>query len=251
MRFKVWRSGSDHSTARYETFDIEPAPGMTVLEALFEIQDELDDSLAFRYSCRGAICGSCAMTINREIRLACRTQVAGIAKAKPMNLRGFKALDRETQWDRTGEILVEPLPNLPVQKDLVVDMTRFFDAYRRIEPWLEAQERAGGLSRMASSDSARVERYANCILCAACFGACPVCEKDPDYLGPAALSWSYRFITDPRADDKGRKLQLVSPKEGVPDCEFIYNCVKACPKAVAPASAIRALKDLLERKNLL
>ncbi|OGS42744.1 MAG: hypothetical protein A3K67_05015 [Euryarchaeota archaeon RBG_16_62_10] len=249
MRLKVRRSGPDGKSVTYVTYDIDAAPGMTVLDALFEVQESQDDSLGFRYSCRGAICGSCAMTINREIRLACRTQLAGLAQAKPMNLRGFGALEARVEWERASEVLVEPLPNLPVQKDLMVDLTKFFEAYRRIRPWMDAREDGRGFSKMSPDDCARVEKYANCILCAACFGSCPVCDKDPEYLGPAALAWSYRFIGDPRVKDLKDRLGLASGREGAPDCEFVYNCVKACPKAVAPASAIRALRDLMEGRG--
>ena len=246
MRFKVWRSGRDGKDGRYEIYDVRPGPGMSVLEALFEIQDKYDDGLSFRYSCRGAVCGSCAMTINREPRLACRTQLSDIGHMKRLGLRTFGALRRDVDWDTGAEVLIEPLPNLPVLKDLVVDMTKFYDYYRRIRPWMDQVAGDTELSKMSPLEMAKIERYANCILCAACFGACPVCEKDERYLGPAALAWSLRFVDDPRVKDRKERLMLVSHENGVSDCEFIYNCVKVCPKSVAPAVAIRKLKDYLE-----
>lgn len=245
MRLKVWRSGKGGKDVRYVTYDIQPTPGMSVLEALFEIQDEYDDGLAFRYSCRGAVCGSCAMTINREPRLACRTQVAEAPLMKRLALREFPGLARKEPWDKNTEILVEPLPNLPIEKDLIVDMTRFYDAYRKIKPWMDAPEDQKTFSKMSPEEMSKVEKFANCILCAACFGACPVCEKDEAYVGPAALAWSYRFYEDVRETQRDDKLSVAGERDGVPGCEFIYNCVKVCPKSVAPASAIRMLKDRL------
>lgn len=245
MRLKVWRSGRNGKDARYVNYDITPTPGMSVLEALFEIQEQYDDGLAFRYSCRGAVCGSCAMTINREPRLACRTQVADASRMKELGLKEFPGLAKKESLDKASEILVEPLPNLPIEKDLIVDMTRFYEAYREIKPWIDNNEASASFSRMSPDDVARVQKFANCILCAACFGACPVCEKDKAYVGPAALSWSYRFFNDVRETRGAEKLSIAGERDGVPGCEFVYNCVKVCPKNVAPALAIRKLKDQL------
>jgi len=245
MKFKVWRSARNGKDGRYEAYEVDPRPGMSVLDALFSIRDEHDDSLSFRYSCRGAVCGSCAMTINREPRLACRTQVSQLAKAKSLNLRLFGPLEKQIGWDRTAEVLIEPLPNMPVLKDLVVDMTRFFEFYNKIRPWMDLPD-VKGLSKMTPEEVSKIEKYTNCILCAACFGACPVNNRNPDYLGPAALAWSLRFVDDSRTTDKKERLSLVAGKNGAPECEFIYNCVKVCPKAVAPAGAIRTLKDHLK-----
>lgn len=248
MKLKVWRSGKDGKDARYETYDVRTKPGMSVLEALFAIQDEFDDSLGFRYSCRGAVCGSCAMTINREPRLACRTQVAKVAGMKRLGLKEFPGLDRSEPWAADAEIIVEPLPNLRIERDLIVDMTWFYEAYRKMNPWLDTSEEEKGFSKMLPEEVTNLEKFANCILCAACYGACPVCEKDRAYVGPAALAWSYRFLGDPRESRKADKLSAAGEKSGALGCEFIYNCVKVCPKNVAPAMAIRKLRDQLDRR---
>lgn len=245
MRFKVWRSGKGGKDGRYEVYELEPAPGMNLLEALFAIQDKYDDGLSFRYACRGAVCGSCAMTVNREPRLACRTQLAEIGRYKPMNLVPFGPLMKEVRWDTETEVLVEPLPVLPILRDLVVDMTLFYERYNQVRPWHEPQEGHEGFSQMTPEQAKKVDRWANCILCGACFGACPVCDKNPRYMGPAALAWSLRFIDDARAKDAASKLALVSGPDGAPACESVYNCVKVCPKDVAPAAAIKVLMDKL------
>ena len=247
MRFKVWRSGKGGKDGTYVNYEGRASPGMSVLDALFAIHEKHDDSLAFRYSCRGAVCGSCAMTVNREPRLACRTQVLGLGKMKPSGLRPFEGLEKKADWDRSSEIIIEPLPNMPILKDLVVDMTGFYEHYRKVKPWMEMLEDAKTYSRMTPLEMSKVEKYANCILCACCNGACPVCEKNARYLGPAALSWSLRFVDDGRVPDRKERLSLVEQDDGVPGCEFVYNCVKVCPKDVAPAKAIRTLKNYIEK----
>lgn len=251
MRIKVWRSGPAGKDGRYEVYEVDTRPGMNLLEALFEVQDKHDDSLAFRYSCRGAVCGSCAMMINREIRLACRTQLSAIWTQKPQNLAQFEPLQREVAWDRGAEILVEPLPGLPVLKDLVVDMTRFYEYYRRVKPWLDPPEASEENMRLTPAEAARQTKWANCILCAACHGSCPVCWNNTRYLGPAALAWSLRFVDDPRCMDKLHRLAAVKDEDGVPACEWFYNCVRVCPKEVAPAAAIRRLKQALIAHGML
>jgi len=116
----------------YDSFEIDLEPGMTVLSALFRAQEK-DESLAFRYSCRGAVCGTCAMLINKVPRLACRTQVRALVEGKDkVALSPYPALEVKVPWDPAREVLVEPLPHLPVIRDLVVDMTRFFDDYRAV-----------------------------------------------------------------------------------------------------------------------
>lgn len=251
MNFKIWRSGRGGEKGRYEPYQVPAAPGMSVLDALFSIRDEHDDSLAFRYSCRGAVCGSCAMTINREPRLACRTQLSEVLRSRSMGLRTFPGLQKDVEWDMSEEVLVEPLPNMPIIKDLVVDMSKFFEYYRRVKPWIDSVDEIRSFSSMTPVEVAKVQKYANCILCGACFGACPVCERDLAYLGPAALAWSLRMIDDPRTKERRDRLGLVSHREGVQDCEFIYNCVRVCPKAVAPAGAIRILKEILKEEGML
>jgi succinate dehydrogenase / fumarate reductase iron-sulfur subunit len=245
MKFRIWRGDIDGQNGRYETFEVDVQPGMSVLDALFDIRDKQDDSLAFRFSCRGAVCGSCAMMINREPRLACRTQLSTIGKSKGHGLRPFTPLEKHVEWDRGTEVLIEPLPNLPVLKDLVVDMSRFFEAYRKIKPWIDARVEQKAFSKIMQDEAQRIEQYTNCILCAACFGACPVCDSNPEYLGPAALSWELRFMDDVRSKDREERMKTASLAEAVPGCQFVYNCVKVCPKQVAPAKAIGKLKSYI------
>jgi succinate dehydrogenase/fumarate reductase iron-sulfur protein len=249
MRLKVYRYDPDMRESRYDDFEIEATPGTTVLGALFKIQDEIDDSLALRYSCRGAVCGNCAMLIDKVPRLACRTQVEALLKgASAVDLKPYPALASQVDWDPASEILIEPLPHLPVIKDLIVDMSKFFDHYRAVEPVLKPLEDAGEREYLMAPQAVHeLEPYTNCILCGACFGACPVSAGNPGYLGPASLAKLYRFHIDPREGGGGARLMLANGKEGWWGCRFHANCARVCPKHVPPNLAIgSARREIIE-----
>jgi succinate dehydrogenase/fumarate reductase iron-sulfur protein len=253
MKLKIFRYDPETESKRYDTFDIETEPGMTVLDALFFVQDTLDDSVAFRYSCRGAVCGSCAMLINRVPRLACRTQVGRLLDGTDtVELKPYPAIEGGEQWDPAGEVLVEPLPHLPVIKDLVVDMTRFFEFYRAVEPVLKPAAQAPEREyRMEHEAVKELDHYTNCILCGACLGACPVNSKSPAYLGPAALAKLRRFHIDPREAQDDSRLLLANDRTGWWGCEFHTNCKRVCPKGVSPNLGIGgARRRLTETGNV-
>ncbi len=243
MLFRVARSRDGGAISHYDLYKVDVKRGMTVLDALFQIQSYMDPSLAFRYSCRGAVCGSCAMLINKVPRLACRTQVLELASSK-MELKPFLALTELPQgWNPETEVLVEPLPNLPILKDLVVDMTPFFNALKTLELWTTPTE--GDTPRKQSPEDRRlIDRYVNCILCGVCYGSCPVNAENKDYLGPAALAKSWRFYQDTRVEDRERYLEAALSPNGAPLCDLVMNCVRVCPKGVAPGGAIRKIKEI-------
>jgi succinate dehydrogenase / fumarate reductase iron-sulfur subunit len=250
MRLKVFRFDRETGESRYDIFEIEISAGVTVLSALFKIQEELDDSLAFRYSCRGAVCGSCAMLINKIPALACRVRIETLLKGEgKIKLRYFPEMEKTVSWDPENEVLVEPLPSLPKIKDLVVDMDKFFEFYRAVEPTFEPISELPERERVMQPDAVKeIEKYTNCILCAACVGACPVSGKEKDFLGPAALAKLYRFHIDPREADNVSRLMLANSKSGWWGCEFHANCRAVCPKGVPPIEGIgKARKEL---KNL-
>jgi succinate dehydrogenase / fumarate reductase iron-sulfur subunit len=213
-----------------------------VLEALLHVHDNIDDTLSFRYSCRGAVCGSCGMLINRVPRLACRTQLAALLLPERMHLVPSVTIP-EGGFEVGKEIIVEPLPNLARQRDLMVDMSPFFKAYEQIQPYLE--QRKGGDQRMRGDTARELERFTNCVLCAVCYSSCPINGSDPNYLGPAALAKLYRFIIDPR-DAQGRKrLKSADSPTGWWDCRFHGNCAVVCPKGVPPNYAIAKARKML------
>ncbi len=251
MKLKVYRYHDGMKEPRYDTFELKSDPGMTVLGALFQFQQEFDDSIAFHYSCRGAVCGTCAMLINKVPRLACRTQVASLIKGElKIPLSPFPAIEETVKWNPEEEILVEPLPNFPVIRDLIVDTTSFFNYYKFVEPVFKPADKTPEKERlMDPSAIPELELYTNCILCGACFGSCPVDGKNPDYLGPAALAKLYRFHIDPREEEGTDRLERANIPEGWWACEFYGNCRRVCPKGVPPLIAIAKAREQLNNIN--
>ena len=249
-KFLVYRN-SGNGDIHYDRYEVPLSKGMSILEALFYIQDYSDSSLAFRYACRGSICGSCGMTIDKVPLLACRTQVLTVKSLKnPVNLPEFKFGDHK-EWDPESEILIEPLPNMTVLKDLVVNMDPFWKFYREVEPFFT---RGWNDQVPESSQSPKqmkiIERLVYCILCGLCW-ACPVSKKNSHYLGPAQLAKADRFIRDSRISDNRQKLILarVLKDDGVPACEKFFVCNRVCPKGVMPGTAIKDIRDnWLDRK---
>ncbi len=205
-----------------ETYRLDVTRGMTVLDALIRIKNELDGRLTFRYSCRSAICGSCSMTINGGEKLACRTSV-------------------RKEWERHGGIAVGPLRHLPVLKDLSVDMGSFWGKVRAIEPWLRDENRP---TAAVPAGAARFYNVDACIMCGACVAACTVHEVDKGFLGPAALAKAYRFVADPRESGHARDARLATLQgpTGMWDCTRCNFCVEVCPKDVQPMEAIIRLR---------
>ncbi len=242
----------DEDRVWYDTFDVEETPGMTVLEALFYIQEHFDGSLCFRYACRGAVCGSCAMLINKVPRLACRTQV-NLAQKEASNEGSDDILvSSRASEESAGEILVEPLPNLGVIRDLIVDMDYFYSLVDSIKPWITSpDEHPEGGNLMDPELRDKIEKYTNCILCACCHGVCPAAERDKTYLSPATLAKAWRMHLDPRENDDSReeRLDFVDSKSGVWGCDLVYRCVAICPKKVPPTLGIKAMRDIISENK--
>lgn len=229
--FKILRGDRKRpgDTPRFQTYRVKVIPGLTVLAVLMRIRDEIDGTLSFRSSCRSAVCGSCAMVINGRIDLACRTQVASFG---------------------TNTIILEPLPNMEIIKDLVVDMTPFWLMYEKVKPWLvrESKDPEKELEQ-SEEERSRIDQFVNCILCACCYGACPVIARDPGYLGPAALAKLERFVLDSRDERPGDFLDTVNDEKGVWGCDTVLRCIEACPKDVRPTDSIVGLRKTLIKKK--
>ncbi len=234
-----------------EKFTIEEKPGMTVLEALFYVQERIDGSLCFRYSCRGAVCGSCAMLINKIPRLACRTQISDVKDEvvdEPKD--GVASVKPPGRAEGKNEVLIEPLPNLNVIRDLIVDMDDFYKLVDSIKPWINTDMNSNQKeTSIDPSVQLQMERYTNCILCATCHGSCPAASRNKKYLGPASLAKAWRFYIDPRSreEDKDELLKLLDSDSGVWGCDVVYKCVSVCPKKVTPTTAILELREKIER----
>jgi succinate dehydrogenase / fumarate reductase, iron-sulfur subunit len=219
----------------WETFDVELDPTLSVLDGLLQAKDGEDGSLAVRCSCRAAICGSCGMKINGQSGLACKTQIG-------------EASDFANRENGGGEpIVVEPMGNMPVIKDLVTDMeSTHWTKIRRVTPWLlpegDPPEREYVVPPESMID---VTQSMACIQCGACVSSCLSMEADPDFIGPAALAKAYRFVGDPRdAESKERLHDLANDPHGIYDCTHCFSCIDACPKGVAPMDQIMRLRRL-------
>lgn len=221
VEFRVFRFEPDDGEPRFDRFQVPVEKGMTVLEGLYYILENLDSSLAFRSSCRSAVCGSCAMHINGCYRLACRTQIAALEPP----------------------VVIRPLAHLPVLKDLVVDMEPFFAHYEVIKPYLVPKEPPPEQEYLQSQkERKRLDGLVDCILCGACYGACPLGLSDPHYLGPHAFLQALRFLEDSRDGAKEERLALIGTEDGAFRCHTVFSCQRVCPKDLDPSGAIARLK---------
>ena len=198
----------------------------TVLDGLIKIREEIDGTLALRCSCRSAICGSCAMRINGQARLACNTKAA------------------DAMIGGNGSIVVEPAGNMEVIKDLVVDFEPFWDKVRNVGPWLQPEGPEPEQEYIASNESMlHLAGVMDCIMCGACVSDCTVLEVDQNFLGPAALAKAYRFVADPRDAADRSRLESLNEYGGIWDCTRCMQCVEVCPKGVDPMGRIMELRD--------
>jgi succinate dehydrogenase / fumarate reductase, iron-sulfur subunit len=218
------------STPHPQEIRLDVGRGMTVLDALIRIKNECDGSLALRYSCRSAICGSCAMTINGSEKLACRTSL-------------------RQELERHGHIAVAPLRNLPVIKDLVVDMTSFWGKIHDVHPWLVSGTHLTEVNARGHANP-QFHNVDACIMCGACVAACTTHEVSKGFIGPAALAKADRFLSDPRESPSATRARLsaLQAEHGMWDCTRCNFCVEVCPKDVKPMEAIiRLRRASLER----
>jgi succinate dehydrogenase / fumarate reductase iron-sulfur subunit len=164
------------------------------------------------------------MTINGKPRLACRTLLKSL---------------------KSERIVLEPLPNLEILKDLVVDMDPFWEKYERIKPWLHAAMQGDRERTMTEADCRRIDSFTSCILCALCYGACPVLKRNEDFTGPAALAKLYRFLSDSREQRSDETLNQENSATGLWGCHTITRCIDACPKNVRPTDGITGARRKL------
>ncbi len=228
----------------WEEFKVELDPSLAVLDGLLQAKDRDDGSLAVRCSCRAAICGSCGMKINGQSGLGCKTQIGEaqeLANKKSAAARG----SAEAGAGETVPIVIEPMGNMPVIKDLVTDMeSTHWTKIRRVTPWLlphgDPPEREYIVEPQSMID---ITQSMACIQCGACVSSCLSMESDPEFIGPAALAKAYRFVGDPRdAETLERLHDLAHDPHGIYDCTHCFSCIDACPKGVAPMDQIMRLR---------
>ncbi len=226
--------------AFWEEFKVNLDPSLSVLDGILQAKDRDDGSLSVRCSCRAAICGSCGMKINGQSGLGCKTQIG-----EAQELADKKASIGNGGGSNDNAIVVEPMGNMPVVKDLITDMeSTHWEKIRRVTPWLlphgEAPEREYVVEPESMID---ITQSMACIQCGACVSSCLSMEADPDFIGPAALAKAYRFVGDPRdAETKERLHDLAHDPHGIYDCTHCFSCIDACPKGVAPMDQIMRLR---------
>jgi len=224
VTFRIRRFNPETDTdAHWEDYTVDCYPTDRVLDGLHAIKADHDGTLTFRRSCGHGICGSDAMRINGLNRLACKTLVKDL--------------------DTSSPVTVEAIKGLPLEKDLVVDMEPFFQAYREIKPFLMTNGQEPTKERIQSPEErARFDDTTKCILCAACTTSCPVFWTDGQYFGPAAIVNAHRFIFDSRDEGASTRLEILNDKEGVWRCRTTFNCTEACPRGIQITKAIQEVK---------
>ena len=234
--FEIYRwSPDDEKNPSRDTYKIDMDDcGPMVLDALIHIKNKIDPSLTFRRSCREGICGSCAMNIDGTNTLAC---------LKPIE-------------DCTGTVKINPLPHMPVVKDLVPDLNHVYAQYEAIEPWIKTDSAAPTRERLQSpEDSEKLngddgKGPAACILCFCCSTACPSYWWNGDrFLGPAVLIQAYRWLIDSRDEAKGERLDQLEDPFRLYRCHTIMNCTKTCPKGLNPSKAIAEIKKMMVARH--
>jgi succinate dehydrogenase iron-sulfur subunit len=240
---KIRRFDPNSGNAAYwDEHRIELGARNSVLDAILKVRDEIDGSVGIRCSCQQAICGSCGVRMNGKPGLACNTHLEEAAAR-----RGGAATGEASEQDGAHVIEVEPMGNIPVIRDLIVDMDAVhWKKIQRVTPYLINQQPVPEREYIVPHDNmVDITQTMACIQCGACVSDCLSMEIDPLFVGPAALAKAYRFVGDPRDAEHYERLKDLSEDEhGIYDCTHCFNCVDACPKEVAPMSQIMRLRRI-------
>jgi len=231
VTFSVFRYDPEQGRKPHYTdyqVDIE-RPGMMVLDGLNQIRWRQDGTLAYRRSCREGVCGSDGINVNGVNMLSCITHIE----------------------DLKDPIVVQPLPSMPVIKDLVVDLTDFYQKFYLVNPYLITKgPPPSDRERLQTPEQRKLlDGLYECILCACCTTSCPSYWADPEYLGPSALLNAWRFIVDSRDDGADERLEIINNRNGAWRCHTILNCVEACPKLLNPTEAIGQIKKTIVQRK--
>lgn len=235
IQFKVFRfNPSIDISPRWKIYEVEVDRGSTVLDALLKIKEERDPSLTVRYSCRQAICGSCGMMINGKQRLACFTRVLEL---------------------NTKVVVVEPLNNYPIIRDLVTDFSDLFIKEKLVKPYIirdDIQEMMNptGMYLQKPEELLEYLQFADCIECGLCSSACPTYSTDSLFLTPMILNKAYRFSADSRDIGFHHRLPIIDSEHGCWRCHFAAACSSVCPKGIDPAKSIQLLKRMITSASI-
>jgi succinate dehydrogenase / fumarate reductase iron-sulfur subunit len=229
MRFRIFRFDPVmDKEPEYKTYTVSVRPEERILDCLNRIKWEQDGTLGFRMSCAHGVCGSDGMRVNGVCALACQKLV-----------RDYADLE---------EITLEPLPFFTVLKDLIVDMDDFLARIDSMRPHLVPREQLPEKEIPQSpEDHKKIEEVIRCILCACCTSACPVMKENPDYVGPAALVWAYRFLYDSRDSQFTGRLEQLNEPNNVWPCENYFECTRVCPKSIPITKSINTMKREIKK----
>ncbi|MGI0092471.1 MAG: succinate dehydrogenase/fumarate reductase iron-sulfur subunit [Nitrosotalea sp.] len=227
LRISRFNPNEDASTS-FTEFRVPVQKWTTVLEAILHVKQNLDHSIAVRYSCRQGACGSCGMRVNGYPRLACSTKISD--------------LDSDV-------ITVEPMHNFPIMRDLAVDMTQMFVTHKKMKPYVinEESELVSNKKEFLQTpkDVEKYLQFSYCIKCGLCNSGCPTMATDKSFIGPQGLAQAYRYVADSRDKGKKDRLKIVDESHGIWRCHFAGTCSHVCPTGVDPAMAIQLLRGHL------
>jgi succinate dehydrogenase / fumarate reductase iron-sulfur subunit len=251
MQVKLQILRQTTSAPQLQTYELDVDPGNTILDCLNRIKWEQDGSLAFRKNCRNTICGSCAMRINGRSALACKESVG----SEVARLQQIATTHPESsqQHNPVPTLTIAPMGNMPVIKDLVVDMASFWDNLEAVDPYVstEARQIPEREFLQTPEERDRLNQVGNCILCGACYSECNAREVNPDFVGPHALAKAYRTLADSRDSRTEERVEQYSQgTQGVWGCTRCYYCNAVCPMEVAPMDQIGKIKEeVLQRQD--
>ncbi|MEB3360217.1 MAG: succinate dehydrogenase/fumarate reductase iron-sulfur subunit [Synechococcales bacterium] len=234
-----------------QTYELEVEPGQTILDCLNRIKWEQDGTLAFRKNCRNTICGSCSMRINGRSALACKENV-GQELARLQHIAAATPNAAQTASSPLPTITIAPMGNMPVVKDLVVNMQSFWDNLEAVEPYVSSQSRQIPEREFLQTpeERDRLNQTGNCILCGACYSECNAREVSASFVGPHALAKAYRLVADSRDDRTEARLEQYGEGiQGVWGCTRCYYCNEVCPMGVAPMDQIGKIKQAVLARN--
>ena len=217
-----------NNESKFDEFKIPYQRWTTVLDAILEVKKHLNHSVAVRYSCRQASCGSCGMKINGRPALACFTKISEL---------------------NSDVITIEPMNNFPIIRDLAVGFERMFSTHKKIKPYIinEVSEINPGTKEFLQTpeDVEKYIQFSSCIKCGLCNSACPTMATDSSFVGPQALAQAYRYVADNRDKGKDDRLKIIDDSHGIFRCHFAGSCSQVCPKGVDPAMGIQLLRGYL------
>lgn len=249
--FQVVRQTAD-SAPTVQSYPLEVDPSSTILDCLNRIKWEQDGTLAFRKNCRNTICGSCSMRINGRSALACKENVG--SEVARLNAIAAASPGASTDASSVPTITVAPMGNMPVIKDLVVDMKSFWDNLQAVDPFVSTSARQVPEREFLQTpeERDRLNQVGNCILCGACYSECAAREVNPEFVGPHALAKAYRTVADSRDSQTTERLEKYNEgTKGVWGCTRCYYCNAVCPMEVEPLEQISKIKnEILKQQSV-